>query len=73
MTKKKMNWAEMSPGRKAVAIVVGVVQFVFAAAAWRDLATRSADQVNGPKGLWTAIIAVNWIGPAAYFLKGRKQ
>ncbi|MCP2032513.1 hypothetical protein L1277_002616 [Okibacterium sp. HSC-33S16] len=73
MTKKKMTWAGMTTGRKVFTIVVGVAQFVFAAAAWRDLARRPADTVNGPKGLWTAIIAVNWIGPAAYFIKGRRQ
>ena len=75
MTKKqkKMTWAEMSPGRKAVVAVVGLVQFVLAATAWRDLAKRSAAQINGPKGLWAAIIAINWVGPIAYFVKGRRS
>ncbi|MBG6237586.1 4-hydroxybenzoate polyprenyltransferase [Mycetocola sp. CAN_C7] len=72
LTKKKLTWSEMSTGRKVAVIVVGTVQFALAAVAWKDLADRPADQVNGPKGLWTAVIAVNWIGPIAYFVKGRK-
>lgn len=69
---KKQTWSDMSPGRKAVVAVVGVVQLGLATTAWRDLAQRSADQVNGPKGLWAAIIAINWVGPIAYFVKGRR-
>ena len=72
-TSKHMKWSEMSAGQKAVVLVVGTVQLALAAAAWRDLATRPAEQVNGPKGLWTVIIAVNWIGPIAYFLRGRRE
>ena len=53
--------------------MTGAVQLVLAITAWRDLASRAADQINGPKGLWAAIIAVNWIGPIAYFIKGRRD
>ena len=70
---KQLKWTEMSTGRKAVVLVIGTVQLALAAVAWRDLATRPADQVNGPKGMWTVIIAVNWIGPIAYFVKGRRE
>ena len=41
--------------------------------AWVDLARRPAKQVNGPKGMWAAIIAVSWVGPVAYFVKGRRR
>jgi hypothetical protein len=70
--KKKLNWSEMSAGQKAGVVVMGAVQFALAATAWRDLATRSAERINGPKGMWAAIIAVNWVGPIAYFIKGRR-
>jgi hypothetical protein len=53
-------------------IVAGVVQLSLATAAWVDLARRPAEQVNGSKGKWAAIIAINWIGPIAYFTRGRK-
>ena len=70
---KQPKWSEFSPGRKVVVFLVGAVQLALAAAAWVDLAKRPAEQVNGPKKLWGALIAVNWIGPIAYFVKGRRQ
>jgi len=50
-----------------------MIQLALAVAAWVDLARRPADQVNGRKGLWAAVIAVNWVGPIAYFVKGRRS
>ena len=73
LTKKKMRWENMSTGQKVGVLVTGTVQMILAVIAWRDLAARTAEQVNGPKGLWAAIIAVNWIGPIAYFIKGRRE
>lgn len=69
---KKRQWKDLSGGQRASVVVTGVVQLGLAVAAWADLARRPAAQVNGRKGLWAAVIAVNWIGPIAYFVKGRK-
>lgn len=63
----------MTPGRRVVAVLVGSVQLVLAAAAWADLAQQPAKNVNGPKKLWAVLIAVNWVGPIAYFVKGRRS
>lgn len=49
-----------------------VVQISLAAAAWLDLARRLANQVNGKKGILAVIIAVDYVGPIASFLKGRR-
>ena len=32
---------------------------------------RGAEQVDGPKLAWGLALLVNWIGPIAYFTKGR--
>ena len=72
MAKSKKQWQDLSGGQRAVTAVAGVVQLALAAAAWVDLARRPADQVNGKKGVWAAVIAINWVGPIAYFTKGRK-
>lgn len=61
----------MSSGQQAGLVVAASVQLSLAAAAWTDLARRPAAQVNGPKGMWAAIIAVNFAGPIAYFIWGR--
>ena len=70
---KKLTWTDLTPGRKIATILAGSVQVALAAAAWADLAKRPASEVNGPKGLWAAVIAVNWIGPLAYFVRGRRN
>lgn len=69
----KKQWDDMSTGRRAVTMMLSAVQISLAVAAWADLARRPADQVNGKKGLWAAIIAVNFVGPISYFVKGRRN
>ena len=71
MARKK--WAELTSGQKAALVVLGSLQLSLAATAWRDLARRPERQVNGRKGVWAAVIAVNWIGPLAYFRWGRRR
>lgn len=67
------RWKDLSQGQQATVLTLGSVQLALAMTAWVDLARRPAKQVNGPKGLWAAIIAVNWVGPVAYFVKGRRR
>jgi hypothetical protein len=66
------RWSDFSTRQKVGSLVAASVQLALAATAWTDLARRPADQVNGPKGLWAVIIAVNFIGPLAYFVIGRR-
>jgi hypothetical protein len=67
------QWAELSPGQRVAVLVVGSAQLALAVTAWTDLARRPAGQVNGRKGVWAAVIAVNWIGPLSYFRWGRRR
>ena len=34
--------------------------------------TAGAEEVVGSKGKWAAIIAINFVGPLAYFARGRR-
>lgn len=70
MSRKK--WSDLSSGQQAVVIVAGTVQLALAATAWADLARRPAEEVNGSKAAWAAVIAINFIGPISYFAKGRR-
>jgi hypothetical protein len=70
MAKKK--WAELTGGQRTAVLVLGSLQLSLAATAWTDLARRPARRVNGRKGVWAAVIAINWIGPLAYFRWGRR-
>lgn len=67
------TWADLSDGQRAAVIVAGSLQLSLAATAWADLACRSAAQVRGRKPVWTAVIAVSWVGPLAYFARGRRR
>jgi len=69
----KRSWSDFTPAQRARMLVAASVQLALATAAWVDLAKRPAAQVNGPKPLWGVLIAVNFIGPLAYFLFGRRR
>lgn len=54
-------------------MVLGVVEVSLSLAAQIDLSRRSADQVAGSKNLWRLMALVNFVGPIAYFAKGRTK
>ncbi len=68
----ELRWDQLSACRKAGLSVLTAVQLALAVAAWSDLARRPAERVNGTKAMWAAVIAVNFIGPLAYFFWGRR-
>jgi len=65
------RWGELSQREQTAILVATSVQLSLAATAWADLATRPAELVNGRKSVWAAVIAVNFVGPIAYFTRGR--
>lgn len=67
------SWKDLSPAQRGVLLGAASVQLSLAAAAWSDLACRPATEVNGSKAKWAAIIAINFIGPIAYFARGRTR
>ena len=58
---------------KVVLATVAVVHLMVMALTWRDLRSRSAGQVRGPKKLWRVASALNTSGSAAYWLFGRRR
>lgn len=69
----KKRWSDLSDGEKTAVLVAASVQLSLAATAWVDLARRPADLVRGPKPAWALAIAVNFVGPIAYFTVGRRR
>jgi hypothetical protein len=67
------SWAEMSTRQRAGIATMGLVQMVLLVAALRDLRRRPQEAINGSKRLWTAVVFINFIGPIAYFWKGRRS
>jgi Phospholipase_D-nuclease N-terminal len=71
--RSRRRWRDLTPAQQALVITGATVQFGLAAAAWTDLARRAPAQVRGPKWRWAALIAVNYVGPIAYFRWGRRR
>jgi len=65
------HWKELTDRQQTAVLVAASVQLSLAATAWADLATRPAALVNGRKGMWAAVIGINFLGPIAYFVWGR--
>jgi len=70
---KIKSWRDLPPLQKATIIVIGIVQVSLLAAALYDLRRRPADQIRGSKKLWMGLVFIDYIGPIAYFLYGRKS
>lgn len=68
----KRRWSDMTSGQQGAVLALASVELSLAATAWMDLASRPAEQVNGGKAKWAAIIAINFVGPIAYFRWGRR-
>lgn len=66
------HWSELSTRRRVGTVLLTAAQLALTAAAYRDLSKRPAALVNGPKAAWGLAILVNWVGPIAYFAKGRR-
>ena len=72
-TVKKYRWSDMSSKQKSAMLTLASVQVSLAATAWADLAFRPSTEVNGRKGKWAAIIAINFVGPILYFKRGIRR
>ena len=71
-TVRARHWRDLSDRQQTAVLVAASVQLSLAATAWADLATRPAALVHGRKGMWAALIGVNFVGPIAYFLWGHR-
>lgn len=69
----KRRWQDLTPQQRAVVVVAGTVQLALHGYAWADLIRRPAEQVNGPKPAWGAVLLISWVGPITYLTVGRKR
>lgn len=67
------RWAQLSPAQRAGIVALGTLQVSLATRAWWQLARTPPDRVNGARPLWAAVIAVNVVGPLAWFRWGRRR
>jgi hypothetical protein len=70
---QKKRWSELTTVQQAFLTATAAVELVLTAAALRDLATRPADDVRGPKAAWALACFVQPVGPVAYLTLGRRS
>jgi hypothetical protein len=70
---KNKNWRDFTPGQRKALVAGGTFQLVLLGAALADLRHRSSHELRGGKRFWVPAVFVNFIGPIAYFLIGRKR
>jgi len=71
MTQKK-QWRDLTARQKTLTAVSALVQVSLLATALWDLRRRSQDELHGSKKMWMGLVFINFIGPIAYFLVGRR-
>lgn len=73
MFRKRRGMRELGPRQRAMMGMAALVQFALLTAAQIDLLRRPSDDVRGSKWGWRAATLVNFIGPLAYFIFGRRK
>ncbi|WP_309569560.1 oxidoreductase [Deinococcus sp.] len=66
------KFSDLNTPQKTALITAGIAQLGLFTAAWADLNMRRPEAVSGSRGAWRAGLFVNFAGPLAYFLRGRK-
>ncbi|MDB5059043.1 MAG: hypothetical protein JWO59_2515 [Chloroflexi bacterium] len=72
ISRNKKRWSELTPTQQVSILLAGAVQLTLIVAALTDIRRRPESEINGGKRLWTALSFVNFTGPIAYFVFGRK-
>jgi len=70
---QRKTWSDMGKKQQLSVIVGGAVQVALLVAALVDIKRRPAELIRGRKALWVGLSFINYVGPLAYFVLGRKR
>ena len=70
---QRKTWSDMGKKQQLSVIVGGAVQVALLVAALVDIRRRPAELIRGGKALWVGLSFINYVGPLAYFILGRKR
>jgi hypothetical protein len=70
---KTRRWRKLTTNQRRALLAGGTVQLVLLGAALVDIGRRPSAELLGGRRLWVPAVFVNFIGPLAYFLIGRKR
>lgn len=71
--RQKRRWKDLDEGQRRMVVVGAVIQVTLQLLALRDLRRRPKELVRGPKWAWVPATSVNFAGPIAYFVLGRRR
>lgn len=69
----RRKWSHLSDRQRALVLTAVSVQISLLLTALVDIYRRPAEEIRGSKRVWAAVSFVNFVGPASYFLFGRKR
>jgi hypothetical protein len=70
---QRKRWGDLTTGQRTAIQIGAAVQFSLLFAALWDMWRRPAEEIRGDRRWWTLASFVNFVGPLAYFLFGRKR
>lgn len=68
----RADWLDLPTEYRFPLLALIIVEFASKVATWVSLSRRPVDTVRGPRWLWFLLTFVNGLGPAAYWIFGRK-
>lgn len=69
---RRLDRPAPSRAKRCFLLFMSLVQFALQIAAWVSLVRRDQRDINGPKWFWFGASFVNFVGPIAYLMGGRK-
>jgi hypothetical protein len=70
---RKKRWEELTALQRTAIVFLGVLQVMLMLVALLDIRRRPPHEIRGSKRMWRLLAFVNFIGPMAYFLFGRRD
>ena len=69
----RKQWKDLSDGQRWGIVLSAAVQLAMLATALLDIYRRPAEEIRGSKPVWAVVSFVNFVGPIAYLLFGRRR
>lgn len=68
----KKSWKELSAGKRRTLVALAVAQVALISIVHADIARRDERELTASKRAWRLISLIDFVGPLAYFLAGRR-
>lgn len=70
---EKKRWEDLTVQQRTAISIMGTLQVTLLVAALLDMWRRPPEQIQGNRVAWSFIALINFFGPIAYFLFGRRK